>query len=513
MLWPAPITGRIITQTNSGTSESNRIVFKKYGSGTVYIDGGGFAAQGTSIWLLRNISYITIQGFTFQNIIGSFVVGLQIRQNSNFITVDDCKFTGIHFSNDPSAVPVSDSDNANPLLIYSESASQPDTNIVFSNNEIFNCRTGRGEGMTVTGNVDGFMFRDNYLHDLPNIGIDAKGHGNVCSDTFLDQARNGFISHNTLVACYNPSGASGAIYVDGGKNIVVERNTMYNGSVGISVGCEKPGTASEIKVLNNVAYNNLYGGIWIGGSDPGRKVTNSLVSGNTLYHNDTIGNWAGELNVQYCDNLTAYNNIMYSNNIHNIIYNDPIGGGTGNFLNYNLFYSDSDAFLFTINGASYSSLSLYQAGTGNDNNSYFSNPMFVNAENQDFHLATTSPANNHGNPAYVPIAGELDIDGNARIVGTIDLGAYESAPLAIEHITKDSIKLFPVPSNDFFYIEGEASIKDVKLYNAIGQEFVLDTQADNSMIKCNTANLPDGFYYVSIKTHSSSFTKKIVIKH
>jgi len=65
-----------------------------------------------------------------------------------------------------------------------------------------------------------------------------------------------------------------------------------------------------------------------------------------------------------------------------------------------------------------------EAGAGDPNG--HSNPLFVDPDNGDYHLAAGSPCINAGtNGAVQP--GETDLDGLPRIIGgVVDMGAYES---------------------------------------------------------------------------------------
>ncbi len=65
-------------------------------------------------------------------------------------------------------------------------------------------------------------------------------------------------------------------------------------------------------------------------------------------------------------------------------------------------------------------------------------PQFVNPTPgiNNYHLFASSPCIDAGDPAFVPLPGETDLDGNPRVsdgdgngLGTIDMGAYESASL------------------------------------------------------------------------------------
>jgi predicted outer membrane repeat protein len=53
-------------------------------------------------------------------------------------------------------------------------------------------------------------------------------------------------------------------------------------------------------------------------------------------------------------------------------------------------------------------------------------PLFTGSAGGDYHLAPDSPCINAGDPAYAPKAGQTDLDGAARRLGSaVDLGAYE----------------------------------------------------------------------------------------
>jgi hypothetical protein len=64
------------------------------------------------------------------------------------------------------------------------------------------------------------------------------------------------------------------------------------------------------------------------------------------------------------------------------------------------------------------------AGTGN----LYVDPQFRNPVARDFRLSAGSPGINSGDAAFVPVAGEVDLDGRSRVLGgRVDRGAYEFA--------------------------------------------------------------------------------------
>jgi len=67
--------------------------------------------------------------------------------------------------------------------------------------------------------------------------------------------------------------------------------------------------------------------------------------------------------------------------------------------------------------------------SGQGQNNLALDPLFLDAPNLDFHLSPTSPCIDAGDPAFVPLPGETDVDGEARLQGNaVDLGADEAGP-------------------------------------------------------------------------------------
>ena len=92
--------------------------------------------------------------------------------------------------------------------------------------------------------------------------------------------------------------------------------------------------------------------------------------------------------------------------------------------------------------AMYSCIEDGDAGEGNIS----SDPCFVDAANDDYHLQSVSPCINAGDPNYESASGETDIDGINRIIGgTIDMGADEVCYFAEEHDDYDDWVTFGKP--------------------------------------------------------------------
>lgn len=103
-------------------------------------------------------------------------------------------------------------------------------------------KLGLSEAIAVIGNVDSFEVTNNKVHDNNNkIGIVLIGHEGVSPVAALDQARNGIVRNNIVHhnssfnnTSYNEYSADG-IYVDSGKEIIIEQNQNYENDLGIEV--------------------------------------------------------------------------------------------------------------------------------------------------------------------------------------------------------------------------------------------------------------------------------------
>lgn len=415
-----------VTMNVSGTS-GNYITFQNYPTETPIIDAS-FYSNASTILRLTNVSYVKIVGITFANAVGNFSTGIIVEGTSHHIELRNNIVHNIHFSSNAGDA-VTPSKNVNPFVVIGNNGSTAIQEIILDGNEVRDCRTGYSEGLTINGNVDGFTLTNNTVHDITNIGIVAAGHYGACPTPANDQARNGTIKGNTTYNCKSAIARAGGIYVDGGKDIVIEQNRCFRGQVGIAVGCENTNkTTSNITVKNNIVYDNDNVGMYIGGYNyPSTgKVTNSTVRNNTFFKNDKTNNSNGELEISYAENCTIQNNIFYTTTQNIPLY--VANSANGTTLNYNLYYTPGTVAI-DWNGTTYTSFSSFKAATLQETNGLQADPLFlsISLPTPDLQIQSTSPACNAGNSSTNLASGEKDYVGNARSIGTqIDIGAYEN---------------------------------------------------------------------------------------
>ena len=411
----------------------NPITITNYAADTVVLDGTGLGFA-TAVVGIFDRSYLVVEGLTIANNAMLDAQGIVVEGACAGITIRNNTIHDIHFSSNPSA-PVSAATNAQPLIVYGIDPSLAVTGLVVDGNEIYDCRTGYSEALAVNGNVDGFEVTDNRVHDITNIGIDIIGHEGTSSNPATDQARNGLVKGNTVSNCLSPYATSGGIYVDGGRDLVIENNVVSRSGYGIEIGCENVAkTASGIVVRNNLVYDNEVAGISLGGFDypsGSGKVTTTTLTNNTLMANDFSASSTGELYLSYSEDCALTNNIFVTNDANLVVFNAATSLNLQ--LDYNLYFCPGGAGALELSwdGTVYYGLTSFQAGTGLDANSLFADPDFVSAAlpSPDLHLVDGSPAVDRGDPAFVPAGGEADIDGEPRVAdGRVDIGADEHGP-------------------------------------------------------------------------------------
>ncbi|MBO9205472.1 MULTISPECIES: right-handed parallel beta-helix repeat-containing protein [Niastella] len=418
----------------SGTA-GNPVTFTNYNNEQVIIEGSKIS--GTTILTITDKSFLIFRNLTIQNITKNNAVGILVSASKSGGVSDlifrNVVLKNINWTSNASTKPNSNQ-NSQPFIAFGYGAAQANaiTNLVIDSCEFTGNITGYSEALSLDGNIDGFVITNNKVHDNANIGIAAIGHYGVSSNSALDQSRNGLISGNL---CFNNKASyatSGGIYVDGGKDIKIDRNISYQNGYGIEIGNEENGTASNITVTNNLIYQNEVTGIAIGGYDDNTtgQVTNCTIRNNSFLKNNTNNDGSGEFYITKASNCTIGNNVFYTNSQNTLFSLENISPQTGNVIDYNNWFTQTgNASDITINwrATSYGSFSDYKTKTGQDAHSYFKDPLFTGiGATPDLHVKIGSPCLRTGNVSWITDATEKDLDGKPRVVnGAVDMGAYQ----------------------------------------------------------------------------------------
>lgn len=430
--------------TNSGT-DGNPITLSNYNNETVTLSGTN--ASNTSQGALIQISsksYIRIDGIKFADNIMNSADGINITGSGTDIEITNCEFSNIGWTTSKTTMP--SPNNSAHAIIFIGTAATSYSSILINGNYIHDCITGYSESLTIAGNVESFVIENNTINFNTNIGIDAAGHFSwTGAPENVNYARNGSIKNNIVSDFDGPSAldAAGAIYVDGGSFITVENNTVFNYSVGFSVGCEVPDRSNQGNIIqNNVAYNCSLSGLFLG-SNTTSVVNDTKVYNNTFYKCGTGTFDNGQMALLNNSGSDIRNNIMYPTNGRYAMVQFDGTVSSNPSIEYNLYWRDS------------SNTSSLFYGISGTQNAILSNPLFVDSSSYDFHLTALSPAINAGDPNYSTDANVFDLDNESRLYGqNIDIGVDEySKTLGTKKIQNNKISLYPNPTKGIIHIK------------------------------------------------------------
>jgi hypothetical protein len=421
---------------NVSGSAAAPIIFESSPAGAAIVDGTGLTPSGTQgLFNITNQSYVTIQGFVIQNYTTSnanvIPAGIWVTGSGTGVQLLNNLVHNITTTSEKNG-------NAFGIAVYGTSGSASIDSITISGNQVYDLKTGQSETVNVDGNVTNFAITNNLIHDNDNIGIDAIGFEGVAPSPSVDYARNGEISGNTVYnisAIDNPGEGNqydaDGIYVDGGSQIVIERNLVYNCDLNIEAASEHSGhVSSYVTIRNNLVYHANSVGISIGGyaSNVGGSEYITIVN-NTLFEDDTQNTGSGELQVQYhATNNVFENNIVYATSQGLFINNYTSSESDPVTASYNIYFSSLAASSadFIWNGTDHTGFSAYQSATGQDAQSQYTNPEFLSLTTPNLQVESTSPAINAGVNLGSAVDGTEDFAGNPiPATGAIDIGAYQ----------------------------------------------------------------------------------------
>ncbi len=221
---------------------------------------------------------------------------------------------------------------------------------------------------------------------------------------------------------------------------------------------------------NGGAFNTLGAGNTV-------SVMNCTFSGNSAVTGD-----GGAVNLAYAS----------ANFVNTIIYQNPG------------MYSD-DIYLDFGGSAeiNYSDLTMPDGATGNNN--IEENPLFVDANNGDFHLQESSPCIDAGTDIGYPYVGDAP-----------DMGCYEYViPAGINNSQTYNLIIYPNPSNGKFTIklnrveiipEPEISIVDIT------GKIIYNSSFKAGKTEVDLSRFNPGVYLIKIKTEKEIYSGKIVVE-
>lgn len=290
------------------------ISISNYPGEEVIIDGSDLplSSDMEGLVTIKNKSFVQIKGIIFKNFLShdeKVPVGILVEGRSHNVVIDNCSVTKIVTKNHDAK-----NANAHGIAVYGND-DEAIHDIFIKNNKVFKNKLGLSEAVVLNGNIEKFKISNNRVFDNNNIGIDFIGFEKTANKN--DYVRNGFCTGNLVwnnSTKKNPSyleSSSAGIYVDGGRDIIIEKNKVYNCDIGIEAASEHGGKETKkILIRNNIIYDcNAISGIAFGGYDDSKGAAKDVkIINNTMYHNDT--HILIQAHAQYDSNVIA-NNILY----------------------------------------------------------------------------------------------------------------------------------------------------------------------------------------------------------
>jgi len=379
----AGIYSEQVIPLNSGGS-GHFITYAAFPGESVTVDGRGVdVPEYTGLFYLTGRAYIRVSGL---RVIHSNYYGL-VAENSSYITFDH-NYTYDTYSSGISAW------NSSHVLVDS--------------NEVVGACTGIWQEHISISNTDTFEVRHNHVQDVmpgtngkEGISVnDASSHGKVYGNR---------VNALNAVGIYIDAEAAHLYDVEVYQNIVHDIPAM-----GFALACEAGGTLEDIRLTNNIAYNNLVG-LWFSACcNEIHPFIDITIQNNTFVYNgrDGWGSGIGIENVQL-QRVIIRNNIS-SQNIYGQMTAEP-AALVQLTVDHNLTDGDRDPDYEFYGDSDLIDLS----------------PAFMDPAGEDFHLSAASPAIDSGSPEGTPSTDfEGDIrpqDGDSDGSMDFDIGADEAA--------------------------------------------------------------------------------------
>lgn len=381
------------------------------GSANNYITIAGYPGElvlisNSPITFGSKAKYINFENLTVADLYDlHWGTAVKVGGGASYINIRDVEIYNINCRE----IVGEDTSGCNPLVIYADVTGSI-SNITVENCYIHDCDTGWSEALTLNGNVSNCLIKNCTIKDITNIGIDLAGNyewtGTVGDPN--NQTHNCIVENCLIMNCQSHYATSAGLYSDGARDNTFRYNVIYNCQCGIELGSEQPGSVSE----NFYIHNNLIidSGRCIGiGSylETGAPNRNAYIYNNTFVCGDSNKENYG-LYVERTENVNFYNNIVYgtaNTSLYSNHYNSSVNVGN------NCWYQPSGS------------------KPSVDSTGMFADPLFTNNTLTiygDYILLETSPCINKGKNALDAYAGSTDLNGNTRIIDTIDIGVFES---------------------------------------------------------------------------------------
>ena len=301
------------------------------------------------------------------------------------------------------------------------------------------------------------------------------------------------------------------------QNCVFNNNlSRYGSGLYFLVNQNRTVTLDMVNCLftNNVSYNFSGSALgytgssaWIRANDTGANLTTTITNC-TFANNEDNGTYSSSLKGTLALSRRSDGNSTHNATINNSIFyfNDQGASGVVG-LSVNPGHVNYPNTVFVNNSISEDNFNNLSYLTNTSN----ADPLFINANNNDFTLQPGSPAIDTGDNSLVPSGITSDLLFNQRIHNaTVDLGVYEygaASTLSVDdfELTINDVKVYPNPTSDYINIKSPININSVEVFDMLGKIII-----DSKYKTINLKSIPNGVYLVKVITENSIYTKRIL---
>ena len=388
-----------------------------------------------------------------------------------------------------------------------------------------NYSMGYGGGMYIYNShplIENCVFRSNAAYS--GGAMDLQG----CNATI----KNCQIYENIATGHSLHWGEGGGIRIGSYSSPKIFNNSFTNNYAEYKGGCLFNSNNYELTFYNNEVSRNQ-------GKDGGALFLdgNSYLF-NNLFINNTARRYGGAVYMDYSGFGEFINNTVVLNTAR-----DQGGGlytfGPGPNVTNSIFYNNSSPLgpqIRTYNNVGNSPIFRYcniqggleNIGTYGTANGYQNNldvnPSFTDAVNNNFRLQANSALINSGNTTIFPASwpssnGQLiyfpntDMDGNQRIVNSIDIGAYEYVGSLgiINPNENNSITIYPNPSNGVFNFKSNKDLESLTVYNNLGIK-LFENSKTKGLTSISLIGYPSGLYFINFSIEDKIYNYKVIIE-
>jgi len=105
------------------------------------------------------------------------------------------------------------------------------------------------------------------------------------------------------------------------------------------------------------------------------------------------------------------------------------------------------------------------------------------------------------------------VDNNNTLINTYLLKYDPKGLLSVASVKPNEVAIiaYPNPTKDFINISSSSIIKEIQVYNTLGQE-VYSSKANNKQKQINVSKFAKGNYIAKIQTDNGDVTKKFIVE-